>query len=65
LLEPGREYQPTSVGDFDPLLVRSLVRLTRLSDSVAEALRDCPDAEVRRAAAVLAARAHPLRVAFE
>jgi hypothetical protein len=32
---------------------------------VAETLRDCPDPLVRRSAAVLAARAHPIRVAFD
>jgi hypothetical protein len=42
-----------------------VLRLARLASEVAETLRDCRDARVRRSAAVLAARAHPLRVAFD
>jgi hypothetical protein len=41
------------------------VRLARLSAEVADTLAECPDERVRRSAAVLAARAHPLRVAFD
>jgi hypothetical protein len=65
VLERGREYQPTNVDDFDPTVVDALVRLARLTDSVAETLRDLPDANVRRSTAVLAARAHPVRAAFD
>jgi hypothetical protein len=46
-------------------VVSGVVRLARLAESVAELLRDCPDAEARRSAAVLAARAHPVRAAFD
>lgn len=42
-----------------------LVRLARLAEDAAERLRDHPDAPVRRAAALLAARAHPLRAGLE
>ena len=65
LLERGREYQPRRTEDFEPLVVEALVRLARLTDSVAETLRDYPDANVRRSAAVLAARSHPIRAAFD
>lgn len=64
-LEPGREFAPTPVDNFDPLVVALLVRLARLSDEVADALRECPDPRVRGSAAVLAARAHPIRAAFD
>jgi hypothetical protein len=65
LLERGREFEPVLVDDWDPLVVDGLVRLARLADAVAEALRDCPEASVRRSAAVLAARAHPIRAALD
>ncbi len=42
-----------------------LVRLARLSEAVGAALQDHPDPRVRRAAAVLAARAHPLLAGLE
>jgi hypothetical protein len=42
-----------------------VLRLARLAGEVAEVLRDCPDPLVRRSVAVLAARAHPIRVAFD
>jgi hypothetical protein len=65
LLERGREFAPTPAAAFDPLVVSALVRLARLSESVAELLRDCPEPSVRRSAAVLAARAYPIRAAFD
>jgi hypothetical protein len=65
LLVRGREYQPLLRREFEPLVLTSLVRLARLAGSVADVLRNCPDAQVRRSAAILAARAHPLRVAFD
>jgi hypothetical protein len=65
LLVRGLEYQPLSRADFDPPLVDSLLRLARLAESVADSLRECPRADIRRSAAVLAARAHPLRAAFD
>jgi hypothetical protein len=65
LLERGREFQPTPVDAFDPLTTSAVVRLARLSARVADALRDCPDPDVRRSAAVLAARAHPILAAFD
>jgi hypothetical protein len=65
LLVRGREYQPMTRREFEPLVLESLVRLARLAGRVADVLRDCPDAQVRRSAAILAARAHPLRVAFD
>jgi hypothetical protein len=51
--------------DIDPQVVDAVVRLARLAGEVAETLRECPDPLVRRSAAVLAARAHPIRVAFD
>ena len=45
---------------FDGLVVNGLMRLARLADSLTEILLEAPDAEVRRSAAVLAARAHPI-----
>lgn len=65
MLEPGCEFAPTRVAEFDVLVVDALVRLARLSDAVAETLGDCPEPAVRRSAAVLAARAHPIRAAFD
>jgi hypothetical protein len=65
LLERGREFRPTPVSDVDEFVAEKIVRLARLSDAVAEVLRDCPDARVRRSAAVLAARAHPVLAAFD
>ena len=65
LLERGREFEPTLLDQFDPVVVGSLVRLATLSDSVAEMLRECPNASVRRSVAILAARAHPIRAAFD
>jgi hypothetical protein len=46
-------------------VVNGLVRLARLAESVSHVLREHPDAEVRRSAAVLAARAHPLLAALD
>jgi len=65
LLERGSEYQPVLQTDLDARVVHALVRLARLADSVAEALRESPDPAVRRSAAVLAARAHPVRTGLD
>jgi hypothetical protein len=65
LLERGREYAPTSADEFEPVVVDGVVTVARLAESVAEVLRDCPDPAVRLSAAVLAARAHPIRVALD
>lgn len=65
LLLRGREYQPALRSEFDLLALDGLLRLARLAGSVADALRECPDARVRRSAALVAARAHPLRAAFD
>jgi hypothetical protein len=64
MLLRGLEYQPLRRGDVEPHLLEPLLRLARLAEACAETLRDHPDADVRRSAAVLAARAHPLRAAF-
>ena len=65
LLERGSEYQPTAVDNFEAVVVDALVRLSRLAESIADELRDCPEQRVRRSAAVLAARAHPVLAAFD
>ncbi len=65
LLVRGREYQPATRADFDPLVLDALIRTARLAGKVADLLRDCPDARVRRSAAVMAARAYPIRAAFD
>jgi hypothetical protein len=67
LLERGREFTPTSREVLDPhaRVVEAVVQLARLAESVSELLRDCPDASVRRSAAMLAARAHPVRAALD
>ena len=65
LLLRGLEYQPVQPNDFDPLVVAALIRLARLAGTVADTLAACPDARVRRSAALLAARAHPIRAAFD
>ena len=64
-LKRGQEFRPVFRHDFEPRVVDAMVRLARLAGEVAETLRDCPDPLVRRSAAVLAARAHPIRVAFD
>jgi hypothetical protein len=61
----GQEYQPLLREDFDPRVLDGLLRLARLAATVADGLRECPDGSVRRSAAVLAARAHPLLAAFD
>jgi hypothetical protein len=65
LLERGREFQPSLASDLDPFVVDKMVRLAHLAEAVAEALRDYPDPRVRRSAAVLAARAHPVLAALD
>jgi hypothetical protein len=65
LLERGREFQPRRIEDFDPLVVQALIRLARLTDSVADSLREHPDTDIRLSAAVVAARAHPIRAALD
>lgn len=65
LLLRGREYQPAQRAELDPQVLTALVRLARLAETVADALRECPDVQARRSAAILAARAHPLRAAFD
>jgi len=65
MLERGREHQPSGAQEFDPLVVGAAIDIARLADSVAESLRHCPDSSVRRAAAVLTARAHPVLAAFD
>jgi hypothetical protein len=65
LLLRGEEHQPRTRERFDPAVLMPLLRLARLADAVAATLSDCPDLRVRRSAAVLAAQAHPLRVAFD
>ena len=47
-MERGREFEPTLPSELDPVAVEAVKRVARLSDRVAEALRDCPDASVRR-----------------
>jgi hypothetical protein len=64
-IERGREYEPTRIDAFDPLVVNAVGRLARLAESVSHSLREHPDAEVRRSAAVLAARAHPILAALD
>jgi hypothetical protein len=61
----GQVFEPIFREDLDPRVVDAVVRLARLAGEVAETLRDCPGPIVRRSAAVLAARAHPIRVAFD
>jgi hypothetical protein len=61
----GLEYQPVTRAGFDPHLVEPLVRLARLAERNAAVLREHPDPAVRRSAAVLAARAHPLRAGLD
>jgi hypothetical protein len=65
LLLRGEEFQPRAITDFEPLPVHALLRLCRLAETVGAELSDCPDLAARRSAAVLAARAHPVRVAFD
>jgi hypothetical protein len=61
----GLEYQPLPRSDVDPKLLELLLRLARLAEDAGYGLKQHPDPRVRRSAAVLAARAHPLRAAFD
>jgi hypothetical protein len=61
----GLEPRPFRRGELDPNAVDGLIRLARLADSLGATLRDHPDPSVRRSAAILAARAHPLLIAFD
>ena len=65
LLERGREFEPSLREAYNPLVLEAVLRLARLAVSAAETVRDSPDARLRRSGAVLAARAHPLLVAFD
>jgi hypothetical protein len=65
LLVRGLEFQPLGRADVEPHLLESLLRLGRLAESAADTLRVHPDAAVRRSAASVAARLHPLRAAFD
>jgi hypothetical protein len=65
LLVRGLEHQPVTRAGLDPHVVEPLVRLARLAERNAVLLRDHPDSAVRRSAAVLAARAHPLRAGLD
>jgi hypothetical protein len=65
LLLRGLEYQPLARANVDPRLLEVLLRLARLAESAGRDLCQHPDSRVRRSAAVLAARAHPLRAAFD
>ena len=47
------------------MVLDAIGRLARLADSVSETLREHPDVEVRRSAAILAARAHPILAALD
>jgi hypothetical protein len=46
-------------------VVAGVLRLARLAGAAADALTNCPDAGVRRAAAILAARAYPVRAGLD
>ena len=65
MLERGREFQRTLPGEFNTVAVAGMVRLARLAQQASTYLRDSPDADVRRSAALLAARAHPVLAAFD
>jgi hypothetical protein len=60
----GLEFQPRGQSMFEPQVVRGLLRLARLAESVGTTLEQHPDALIRRSSALLAARAHPLRAVF-
>jgi hypothetical protein len=64
-LERGREYEPTPIEAFEPEVVDAVARLARLADSVSASLREHANPDVRRSAAVLAARAHPILAALD
>jgi hypothetical protein len=64
-LERGREYTPTRIDAFDPVIVDAIGRLAHLADSISETLRDHPDPHIRCSAAILAARAHPILAALD
>jgi hypothetical protein len=61
----GLEPRPLRRDDIEPKLVEGLLRLARLADSIGHVLREHPDPQVRRSAAILAARAHPLLAALD
>jgi hypothetical protein len=61
----GYEPKPVRRGELEPIVVDGLLRLARLAEAESHSLRDHPDRAVRRSAAVLAARAHPLLAALD
>jgi hypothetical protein len=65
LLERGREFQPTAREQLDPLVLEAAVVVARVAQRACEYLRECPEATVRRSAALLAARAHPVLATFD
>jgi hypothetical protein len=65
LLLRGLEFAPRARCDFDPRLIEDLLRLSRLAESLGSSLASHPDPLVRRSAALLGARAHPLCAAFD
>lgn len=65
LVLPGSEFDRATVEDFDPVVLDAVSRLARLSASLSEPLGNHPDAQVRRSAAILAARAHPLLLGLD
>ena len=64
-LAASRDSVGKSERELEMLVLESLLRLGRVAVSAADLLREHPDAHVRRSAAVLAARAYPLRAAFD
>jgi hypothetical protein len=61
----GLEPRPIARADLEPRVVEPVLRLARLADGLGATLRDHPDPDVRRSAAILAARAHPLLAALD
>jgi hypothetical protein len=56
---------PAGGDRLEARLVESMRRLARLGDAVGARLLDHPDAQVRRSAAIVAARAYPLLLGLD
>lgn len=70
LLLRGWEHAPVTLAQLDPatplgIAASGLYRLAIVAEEVAELVSDHPSPTIRRAAALLAAQAHPLRAGLE
>jgi hypothetical protein len=65
LLLRGLEFQPVTRKELEPRLIEALLELARVAEAASQVLQQHPDPAVRRSAALVAARSHPVRAAFD